>query len=242
MSSDPFKDIFSFGFSDSPRSPRLPKLQAIIDSCPPSPRADLHMEPGFAMPLPPPEPDFTVPDPFFNEKLSLFFTPVNGSKKTYDENEDAKSATEAMQDLSLGKAKAKLERKGANKDKAVLAHDDKKEEEKKAIRAEKNRRFAKESRDRKRRYVQELEAEVKDLRKQVEFYKSRLSKYELIEKQRNMFGYELYATISGVYKEMYEKHQSVTDTALFVKALEKKFDQCVEERRKALEQLARTMV
>eukprot|EP00826_Nyctotherus_ovalis_P045825 TRINITY_DN5107_c0_g1_i1.p1 TRINITY_DN5107_c0_g1~~TRINITY_DN5107_c0_g1_i1.p1 ORF type:complete len:179 (-),score=33.08 TRINITY_DN5107_c0_g1_i1:79-615(-) len=55
--------------------------------------------------------------------------------------------------------------------------------DKKAIRAKKNRLFAKESRDRKQMYIRNIENQLRVLKVQVENYKQRLSKYELIEQQ-----------------------------------------------------------
>lgn len=55
-------------------------------------------------------------------------------------------------------------------------------DEKKAIRAERNRIFAKESRDRKRLYIQNLEQEIVFLRSELSQCRKKLSKYEFIEK------------------------------------------------------------
>eukprot|EP01022_Parablepharisma_sp_SALTPOND_P012448 TRINITY_DN15_c0_g1_i1.p2 TRINITY_DN15_c0_g1~~TRINITY_DN15_c0_g1_i1.p2 ORF type:complete len:450 (+),score=61.99 TRINITY_DN15_c0_g1_i1:2762-4111(+) len=227
MNTESYKNIFHGNFSDYPDF-SLPKLPNRIDSCPPSPVSRFQADFSF--------PDFEDPDPFFTEKPSLFlsFPQDDSMKKTNNEEGEG-----IIDNPNASKRKTKSKRKDKAKDSTLNLET---EEESKKKRAEKNRKFAKESRDRKRKYVQELEQEVTRLKQQVEYYKTRLSKYDLIEKQRNTFAYEFYATISNVYKEMYEKKQSVTDTALFVKTLEAKFDQCLEERRKALEQLARAMV
>ena len=55
-------------------------------------------------------------------------------------------------------------------------------DDKKAIRAERNRVFAKESRDRKRLYIQNLEQEIVFLRNELSQCREKLSKYEFIEK------------------------------------------------------------
>ncbi len=114
--------------------------------------------------------------------------------------------------------------------------------QRKVKRAESNRKFARESRRRRTEYVKSLEAEVLELRQQVEFYRSRLGKYELIERQRNVFGYELYEEVAEVTEEMRAMHQDPNDRFLLYHAMAKKFDQFVEDRRKTIEQLARAMV
>jgi hypothetical protein len=47
------------------------------------------------------------------------------------------------------------------------------------LRAEKNKKFAKESRDRKRKYIQDLEIKVMELQKTVDYYKERLKSMRL---------------------------------------------------------------
>ena len=60
-----------------------------------------------------------------------------------------------------------------------------KREMKKALRAERNKRYAKESRDRKKQYIQYLEKQIIDLKNLIEYYRTKLGKYELIEKYTN---------------------------------------------------------
>lgn len=60
-------------------------------------------------------------------------------------------------------------------------------QKRKTERARKNRLLARESRERKRKYVEALEREVTMLRGQVEFYRNQLSRYELVERHKNVF-------------------------------------------------------
>jgi len=115
-------------------------------------------------------------------------------------------------------------------------------EERKARRAEKNRKFAKESRDRKRKHVQDLENEVKYLREQLENYKQRLKKYELIEKHSNGLGKEVYNTLINIYQEMNRLNLPLTNHSAFVEGLKKKVTETFEEQKCALMQLTRAMV
>lgn len=115
-------------------------------------------------------------------------------------------------------------------------------EERKARRAEKNRKFAKESRDRKRKHVQDLENEVKCLREQLENYKQRLKKYELIERHSNVLGKEAYNTLISVYQEMSQLDLPLTNHSAFIEALKKKVTEAIEEKKCALVQLAKAMV
>ncbi len=113
-------------------------------------------------------------------------------------------------------------------------------EERRARRAESNRRFARESRLRKAARMKELEAEVRELRQQVDFYRVRLGKYELIEKHRSSFGYELYTRLANVTNDLGRDNEQ--NAKQIQKALAESFDKFTEERRAAIEQLARAMV
>lgn len=115
-------------------------------------------------------------------------------------------------------------------------------EDKKAKRAEKNRKFAKESRDRKRKYILDLEAEVKHLREQLESHKQVLKKYELIEKHSNLLGREMYNTLMNVYREMYELDQPLTNHSLFIETLKKKISETFEEQSRVLTQITKVMM
>eukprot|EP00826_Nyctotherus_ovalis_P018400 TRINITY_DN1550_c0_g1_i5.p1 TRINITY_DN1550_c0_g1~~TRINITY_DN1550_c0_g1_i5.p1 ORF type:complete len:358 (+),score=84.16 TRINITY_DN1550_c0_g1_i5:209-1282(+) len=115
-------------------------------------------------------------------------------------------------------------------------------EEKKAKRAEKNRKFAKESRDRKRKYVQDLEAEVKYLREQLDIHKQNLRKYELIEKHSGAIGRDTYYTMIDVYQEMYKSNQSLADHSAFIETLRKKVGETFEELKGVLIQLTKAMM
>ncbi len=112
-------------------------------------------------------------------------------------------------------------------------------EERKTFRAERNRRFAKESRIRKQKYVTGLEKEVTALKKEVAEYKAKLADYELIDKQRKMTGEECCAILTGTFEAMSRRNAAPGE---FSQIIMKTLDEMVEERRKALEQLARIML
>eukprot|EP00826_Nyctotherus_ovalis_P035177 TRINITY_DN2998_c0_g3_i2.p1 TRINITY_DN2998_c0_g3~~TRINITY_DN2998_c0_g3_i2.p1 ORF type:complete len:492 (+),score=83.34 TRINITY_DN2998_c0_g3_i2:199-1674(+) len=111
-----------------------------------------------------------------------------------------------------------------------------------ARRAESNRKAAKESRERKKMHVERLEAEVAKLRVEVEHYRERLKKYESIEQQRNIFGYEVYITLAKIANEFYYKDRKGVDEKEFINTVERKIFSFVEERCKVLELLAQTMI
>eukprot|EP00826_Nyctotherus_ovalis_P064505 TRINITY_DN9463_c0_g1_i25.p1 TRINITY_DN9463_c0_g1~~TRINITY_DN9463_c0_g1_i25.p1 ORF type:complete len:319 (-),score=67.24 TRINITY_DN9463_c0_g1_i25:40-996(-) len=115
-------------------------------------------------------------------------------------------------------------------------------EDRKAKRAEKNRKFAKESRDRKRKYIQDLEAEVKHLREQLEVHKQRLRKYELLEKHGNSLGKEVYNMVVSVYREMNEFKQPLSNHSIFIETFKKKIDEAFEEQRCIITQLSKVMM
>ena len=238
-----FPNYNLFDFQDQP----LPKLRNRVDSCPPSPSCGPAISSDF---IAPPDTSFAESSLFFNEKLPLLLPSCQEDIKGEGEEGEVESdTTNNLIKLSIGKAKKKKNRKeekgetaavdGTEKNTASLEGED--EEAKKTLRAEKNRKFAQESRERKRKYVQDIEAEVRYLRKVVEYYKSRLSKYELIEKQRNMFGYELVTTVSEMHKEILKNKLIETNPTFFMETLEKKIDQAMEDRRKAVEQLTRAI-
>ncbi len=111
------------------------------------------------------------------------------------------------------------------------------QQRKKAIRAEKNRLFARESRERRRTYLQSLEKEVASLKEQLELYKTRLEKYEVIERQRCLAGEEDHKLIMETLGEM---QRAGTDPSKFSQIITRKLEELAEERQAALEQLSRT--
>ena len=115
-------------------------------------------------------------------------------------------------------------------------------EEKKELRAEKNRKYAKDSRERKRKYIENLEEQVKQLKKELEIYKNRLRKYELIEKHENSMGYEIYNTMVSTYKFLHENNISTTDKNAFASILRQERIKAIEEEGKALEQLTKEII
>ncbi len=111
--------------------------------------------------------------------------------------------------------------------------------QRKAARAEKNRKFARESRERKRCYVQELEDEVAGLKAELEKYKERFSRYELVEKMRAAACGNANAMIPAALEEMARTGASREQ---FARILIEKTEQMIMERQKALEQLSRIML
>ncbi len=104
----------------------------------------------------------------------------------------------------------------------------------KAVRAEKNRRFARESRERKRRHLRSVEAEVVSLRAELSQYKERFSRYELIEQQRVLSATHKHGLISSTFEEI---ARTGADLSQFSRIMVQKTQQIMEERRKALSQL-----
>eukprot|EP00826_Nyctotherus_ovalis_P040183 TRINITY_DN3927_c0_g1_i24.p1 TRINITY_DN3927_c0_g1~~TRINITY_DN3927_c0_g1_i24.p1 ORF type:complete len:354 (-),score=92.55 TRINITY_DN3927_c0_g1_i24:133-1194(-) len=113
--------------------------------------------------------------------------------------------------------------------------------DKKAIRAEKNRLFAKESRDRKQMYVREIENQLRTLKVQVEDYKRRLSKYELIEKHLE-FNYEANKYLEAVTEMVAERRETAGNNELFVETLKKFYTERTKDKQKALQVLSKAMV
>lgn len=143
----------------------------------------------------------------------------------------------AQTELTLEKTDKKKKRKGRK----PLIQSIMGEDEKKAMRAEKNRRFAKESRDRKRKYIERLEAELESVKSELALCKARFSRYERIEKQRNSSSCELYDWLAHSYKEV-KSAEERKDRTLFASALKKVIENNIEERCKAVEDLTKIML
>jgi hypothetical protein len=111
-----------------------------------------------------------------------------------------------------------------------------------ARRAESNRRSAKESRERKRMHIENLEGLVAQLRMKVEYYKAKLKKYETIEQQRNAFCYEIYLTLSRVTNEFYYKNKKTVSEQEYANTVERNFFLFIGEKCKALELLVQAMI
>lgn len=113
--------------------------------------------------------------------------------------------------------------------------------DKKAIRAEKNRMFAKESRDRKQMYIRNIENQLRVLRVQVEDYKQRLSKYELIEEQLEL-NHEIKKYMESVRAMLAETKEAPVKNQAFVSAMQKFYTEAIREKQKALSILTKAMV
>ncbi len=110
------------------------------------------------------------------------------------------------------------------------------QQQRKALRAKKNRQFARESRIRKLQYFAGLEKEVDVLRKELADCKSRLAEYKLIERQRAIAGDKGYELISSTFPKMGQG-----DISGLSRKIIHEMDRLIEERRVAMEQLSRMM-
>lgn len=112
-------------------------------------------------------------------------------------------------------------------------------EQRKTLYAERNRQFARESRERKQQYVEGLEKELAVLRAELARYRSLFARYELIDRKRNLGGEEWSAAIMSALGEV---QRTRGDTGQFQTVLLRKLDEQFEEQRRALEQLFRIML
>lgn len=113
---------------------------------------------------------------------------------------------------------------------------------KKQMRAEKNKKYAKESRDRKRKYVEDLETQVETLKAELETYKARLKEYELLEKRKKSLGNEWYDMLAKVYQDLNSQNESVANGASFTQSFKKAFCQAIYEQQKVLEMQTKNIV
>ncbi len=111
--------------------------------------------------------------------------------------------------------------------------------ESQATRAEKNRRFARESRERKQRYVAQLETEVVSLRDELAHCKQQFARYELIERLRTMVCAEENYAVRSAFDEI---ARTGADSSQFSRIVVKNLDALIMERKKALEQLSRMVL
>ncbi len=109
----------------------------------------------------------------------------------------------------------------------------------KIVRATKNRRCARESREKKQRYVIGLEEEVGSLRAELAEYKKKFAKYETIDRQLDSEDAEDQRVVESAINEM---KQTNATSRQFPDIFMRKMEEKLEERRKALEQLARMTV
>lgn len=115
------------------------------------------------------------------------------------------------------------------------------DEVKKEMRAERNRQFARESRERKRQYIEYLQGQIAQLRQLVDVYKHRLSKYELIEKYTTSFTGHCFHEIEETLKE-FKDTQSLEHSARMVELLKSRHQREIDERQQAMEMLTRKLV
>lgn len=134
----------------------------------------------------------------------------------------------------VGKAKAKCL--------AKLAHAEGSLEDKRETRADRNKRYAKESRERKKKYVEGLEQQVKTLRREVEVCKAKLKNYELIEKFKNTLGCEFYDALRKAQNAMLESHKVVNEKEAFKQCVNEIFDQLLDEQVDALKLVTKMLV
>jgi hypothetical protein len=142
-------------------------------------------------------------------------------------------------DKFIQKHKTENRKKKGRKPKIDLGDD---EEGKKAMRAEKNRLFARQSRERKKRYIEELKAELERTKNELSFYKAKFSKYEIIEQQRNSNLCEIYNWIGYIHREAQNVAESEKNNTLFVKLMSKAIEEGIKQRCKAVENITKIML
>ena len=214
MSDKYFDDLFNEG------NVSFPELLNRFDSYPPV--AYSFMDSPLAAPV---ELNFESSYLAINEPQEII--DMNENKVPYEDHKNPEVPTE----ISKVKKKSKSKAKEAQEI----------QESKKPTRAERNRKYAKDSRERKRKYVENLESTIKTLTAELDQYKKRLKKYEVIEKYLNSVGYEFYETLTRIRNEMYMKNQSINDTELFLKNFHAYEKRRLDEQLEALEMLTKTM-
>jgi len=198
-----------------------PKLPSRVDSCPPTPRPEDFYRGlndfEFAS-------DFELNDSFFPSFGHLETTKYKAEEEDYKDTKVAKVKVKKSNNVTAT----------SNKNTDVI--------DKKALRAERNKRFAKESRDRKRKYVEDLEKKVVELQRTVDYYKERLKKYEIIDRHNGCTGYELYNTLADVYKKIQEDKQPLENNEYFIKVFKETCEKNLKEQRAALKTLTKEML
>eukprot|EP00826_Nyctotherus_ovalis_P065939 TRINITY_DN9714_c0_g1_i2.p1 TRINITY_DN9714_c0_g1~~TRINITY_DN9714_c0_g1_i2.p1 ORF type:complete len:339 (-),score=81.14 TRINITY_DN9714_c0_g1_i2:213-1229(-) len=191
----------------------LPRLLERSESCPPSPCHNLLSSPSFA-------------EDWSGENLPLLSltqeSPVGKS------SEDSEECVQQVSEPEKTKAKKGRKKKTLK----TVAEEDKKKE----MRAAKNRQFAKESRYRKRKYIEYLEAQVVQLKQIVEAYRLRLGKYELIEKYSDVSVQSCFAELDSVFS-VHPSQKSST-----AKNYEETQRRSMEERHRAMEMLTKKLL
>lgn len=219
MDYEEFENLLNIAY-DEP----LPRLPNRVDSCPPTPRLHEEYNTKFA------ELDFADDFDLSNPFVS-FATPQESTKYK------AESSSEDNKEKKRIKAQKNLPSKFKETNNTDTCSVDKR-----ALRAEKNRKFAKESRDRKRKYVQDLERKVEELQKTVEYYKQKLKKYELIDRRNAYTGYEIYDILAKAHKIMQEHKQPIENIEYFTTVFKKLCDESLEEEKAALKTVTREML
>lgn len=116
------------------------------------------------------------------------------------------------------------------------------EEGKKAMRAERNRLFARQSRERKRKLIEDLKAELEVAKDELAKYKARFKKYERIEAQRDSSSCEIYQWLAYANKEMQSAGNTEGNGAQLMQLMDKAVETSVKERCKAIEDLTKVML
>eukprot|EP00826_Nyctotherus_ovalis_P056662 TRINITY_DN7694_c0_g1_i4.p1 TRINITY_DN7694_c0_g1~~TRINITY_DN7694_c0_g1_i4.p1 ORF type:complete len:338 (+),score=56.75 TRINITY_DN7694_c0_g1_i4:140-1153(+) len=168
---------------------------------------------------------------------------ISFSLKSEQSNEELKECL--LADKQGDNLVMKPSDKPASKKKCAAKTEQKEEvpsEDMPSKKAERNKRYAKESRERKKKYVEGLEQQVVLLRQEVEFYQAKLRNYETIEKFKNTLGYEFYEALNKAYAYMREANQPLTNEQLFKDNLCKAFGQVLEEQTKALRTIGKMIM
>lgn len=160
---------------------------------------------------------------------------VSGWEEVKEDSSSADKESDSVKEAQdTGKSKSKrttkVQRKGTQPG-----------EGRRETRAEKNRKYARESRERKKKYVEELEQQVEALRTEVEVCKARLKHYELIEKFKNALGYEFYDRMRNVNKQLHESQTPAEKEELMLSA-RKVINQTLEDQTNALKLVTKILV
>lgn len=113
--------------------------------------------------------------------------------------------------------------------------------DKKAIRAAKNRMFAKESRQRKQLYIRDMENQLKVLRLQLEEYKQRQSKFDLVERHLKP-RQEVAAFFEAFTQILVEDKDVLSNNEAFVAKLKRVCLEWARERQKVIETLSTAII
>eukprot|EP00826_Nyctotherus_ovalis_P030953 TRINITY_DN2471_c0_g2_i3.p1 TRINITY_DN2471_c0_g2~~TRINITY_DN2471_c0_g2_i3.p1 ORF type:complete len:367 (+),score=70.29 TRINITY_DN2471_c0_g2_i3:158-1258(+) len=196
-----------------------PQLLAESNSCPPSPSC----EPNFS---------FHLQDDWSFEQSMI---PLSNTDHEASVQKEPTSPEKKPTKFFKEESGEKKQRKDVFK---VLTEDD----VRKQIRVERNRQFAKESRERKKQYIEHLQAQIRELRRVVDIYRFRMGKYELVEKYSNNLAFDDYFMKIQTFKEQLKNGQSLEAKAHIIEELKETQNNMMKERLQAMETLTKKLL